>query len=120
MPWAPDFMALGSMDAARRCRQLARVVLLFAVRPSPRVKMRSVCHVPSVVSNRSGDSVAGAGFRARRRAEVHQYVESARGIDDDLCGKKVAALIMSDDQNLRVAGEEALVRELADLGSPAA
>lgn len=31
-------------------------------------------------------------------------------------GKKVAALIMSDDQNLRVAGEEALVRELADLG----
>jgi hypothetical protein len=31
-------------------------------------------------------------------------------------GKKVAALIMSDDQNLRVAGEEALVRELAALG----
>jgi hypothetical protein len=28
-------------------------------------------------------------------------------------GKKVAALIMSDDQNLRVSGEEALVRELA-------
>jgi hypothetical protein len=31
-------------------------------------------------------------------------------------GKKVAALIISDDQDLRVAGEEALVRELAALG----
>ena len=31
-------------------------------------------------------------------------------------GKKVAALIISDDQDLRVAGEEALVRELAELG----
>jgi hypothetical protein len=31
-------------------------------------------------------------------------------------GKKVAALVISDDQNLRVAGEEALVRELAALG----
>jgi hypothetical protein len=31
-------------------------------------------------------------------------------------GKKVAALVISDDQNLRVAGEEALVRELAGLG----
>ena len=31
-------------------------------------------------------------------------------------GKKVAALIISEDQNLRVAGEEALVRELAELG----
>ena len=31
-------------------------------------------------------------------------------------GKKVAALIISDDQDLRVSGEEALVRELAGLG----
>lgn len=31
-------------------------------------------------------------------------------------GKKVAALIISDDQDLRVSGEEALVRELAALG----
>ena len=31
-------------------------------------------------------------------------------------GKKIAALIVSDDQNLRVSGEEALVRELAAIG----
>jgi hypothetical protein len=31
-------------------------------------------------------------------------------------GKKIAALVMSDDQNLRVSGEEALVRELAAIG----
>lgn len=31
-------------------------------------------------------------------------------------GKKVAALIISDDQSLRVSGEEALVRELAAIG----
>ncbi len=31
-------------------------------------------------------------------------------------GKKVAALIISEDQDLRVAGEEALVRQLAELG----
>jgi hypothetical protein len=31
-------------------------------------------------------------------------------------GKKVAALIISDDQNLRVSGEEALVRHLAEIG----
>jgi len=35
-------------------------------------------------------------------------------------GRKVAALIISDDQNLRVSGEEALVRELADVGVPGA
>jgi hypothetical protein len=34
-------------------------------------------------------------------------------------GKKVAALIMSDDLNLRMSGEEALVRELAAVGLPA-
>jgi hypothetical protein len=34
-------------------------------------------------------------------------------------GKKVAALIISDDQDLRVSGEEALVRELAAVGVPA-
>lgn len=33
-------------------------------------------------------------------------------------GKKVAALIISDDQNLRVSGEEALIRELAGVGVP--
>jgi len=33
-------------------------------------------------------------------------------------GKKVAALIMSDDLNLRMSGEEALVRELAAVGVP--
>ena len=33
-------------------------------------------------------------------------------------GRKVAALIISDDQNLRVSGEEALVRELAAVGAP--
>ena len=33
-------------------------------------------------------------------------------------GKKVAALIISDDQSLRVSGEEALVRELAAVGLP--
>jgi hypothetical protein len=33
-------------------------------------------------------------------------------------GKKVAALIISDDQDLRVSGEEALVRELAAVGVP--
>ena len=33
-------------------------------------------------------------------------------------GKKVAALIMSDDLNLRMSGEEALVRELATVGAP--
>jgi hypothetical protein len=31
-------------------------------------------------------------------------------------GKKVAALIISDDQNLRVSGEESLVRELTAIG----
>lgn len=31
-------------------------------------------------------------------------------------GKKVAALIISDDQDLRMSGEEALVRELAAIG----
>jgi hypothetical protein len=31
-------------------------------------------------------------------------------------GQKVAALVISDDQNLRVSGEEALVRELAGIG----
>jgi len=31
-------------------------------------------------------------------------------------GKKVAALIISQDQDLRVSGEEALVRELAAIG----
>jgi len=34
-------------------------------------------------------------------------------------GKKVAALIISDDINLRMSGEEALVRELAAVGLPA-
>ena len=33
-------------------------------------------------------------------------------------GKKVAALIMSDDLSLRMSGEEALVRELAAVGVP--
>jgi hypothetical protein len=33
-------------------------------------------------------------------------------------GKKVAALIISDDQNLRVSGEEGLLRELAAIGLP--
>jgi hypothetical protein len=33
-------------------------------------------------------------------------------------GKKVAALIISDDQGLRVSGEEALVAELAAIGLP--
>jgi len=33
-------------------------------------------------------------------------------------GKKVAALIISDDQDLRISGEEALVRELAAAGVP--
>jgi hypothetical protein len=33
-------------------------------------------------------------------------------------GKKVAALIMSQDMSLRVSGEEALVRELAAVGVP--
>jgi hypothetical protein len=33
-------------------------------------------------------------------------------------GQKVAALVISDDQNLRVSGEEALVRELAAAGVP--
>jgi hypothetical protein len=33
-------------------------------------------------------------------------------------GKKVAALVMSDDLNLRMSGEEALVRELAAVGVP--
>jgi hypothetical protein len=33
-------------------------------------------------------------------------------------GKKVGALIISDDQDLRVSGEEALVRELAAIGLP--
>jgi hypothetical protein len=33
-------------------------------------------------------------------------------------GKKVAALIISNDQNLRESGEEALVRELAGVGVP--
>jgi hypothetical protein len=33
-------------------------------------------------------------------------------------GKKVAALLISDDQSLRVSGEEALVRELAAIGVP--
>ena len=33
-------------------------------------------------------------------------------------GKKVAALIISQDENLRISGEEALVRELAAIGVP--
>ena len=33
-------------------------------------------------------------------------------------GRKVAALVISDDQSLRVSGEEALVRELASIGLP--
>lgn len=35
-------------------------------------------------------------------------------------GKKMAALIISDDQDLRISGEEALVRELAAIGLPQA
>ena len=33
-------------------------------------------------------------------------------------GRKIAALVISDDQGLRVSGEEALVRELAAIGLP--
>ena len=33
-------------------------------------------------------------------------------------GKRVATLIISDDLNLRMSGEEALVRELATVGLP--
>lgn len=36
--------------------------------------------------------------------------------DVSFTGKKVAALVMSDDDGLRVSGEEALVRELAAIG----
>ena len=42
--------------------------------------------------------------------------KSPEASNTSFVGKKVAALIISDDQGLRMAGEEALVRELAALG----
>jgi hypothetical protein len=51
---------------------------------------------------------AGPKFRSTWKAPDAASVSFA--------GKKVAGLIISDDQNLQVSGEEALVRELAAIG----
>jgi hypothetical protein len=52
-----------------------------------------------------------------------KFVSTWKSVDagsTSFAGAKVAALIISDDQNLRVSGEEALVRELATVGVPSA
>lgn len=42
--------------------------------------------------------------------------KSPEASNTTFAGKKIAALVISEDQGLRMAGEEALVRELAGLG----
>lgn len=56
----------------------------------------------------SAAALAGTKFTSTWKAP------DAAGIS--FAGKKVAALIISDDQDLRTSGEEALVRELAAIG----
>lgn len=56
----------------------------------------------------SAAALAGPKFTSTWKAP------DAAGIS--FAGKKVAALIISDDQDLRTSGEEALVRELAAIG----
>ena len=67
-----------------------------------RVAATAILFVPSMVL------AAGPTFTSTWKAPEASTTTFA--------GKKVAALIISDDQDLRVSGEEALVRELAALG----
>lgn len=57
----------------------------------------------------AGPAAAGPKFTSTWKAP------EAAGVS--FAGKKVVALIISDDENLRVSGEEALVRELAEVSS---
>lgn len=68
----------------------------------------ALCTVGAAVVLAAGVAAAGPKFTSTWKAP------DAAGVS--FTGKKVAALIMSDDQNLRVSGEEALVRELAAIG----
>ncbi|HEX7019696.1 MAG TPA: hypothetical protein VF159_06800 [Gemmatimonadaceae bacterium] len=66
------------------------------------------CAVGAVVVMAAVAEAAGPKFTSTWKAP------EAAGVS--FAGKKVAALIISDDQSLRMSGEEALVRELAAIG----
>jgi hypothetical protein len=69
---------------------------------------RTVCFTAVLAMALSSTALAGPKFTSTWKAP------DAAGTT--FAGKKVAALIISQDENLRVSGEEALVRELAAIG----
>jgi hypothetical protein len=60
-------------------------------------------------------ALSAAALAGQRFTSTWKAPEAA---GTSFAGKKVAALIISDDDGLRVSGEEALVRELAAVGLP--
>lgn len=70
--------------------------------------LRSACFTLIVALGLSSTAAAGPKFTSTWKAP------EAAGVT--FRGKKVAALIINPDQDLRVSGEEALVRELAAIG----
>lgn len=69
---------------------------------------RSVCLTIVTALALSSPALAGPKFKSTWKAP------EAKGVT--FAGKKVAALIISQDEGLRVSGEESLVRELATIG----
>ncbi|HEY7193494.1 MAG TPA: hypothetical protein VH439_07105 [Gemmatimonadales bacterium] len=69
---------------------------------------RIAIYTVGAVALAAGVAAAGPKFTSTWKAP------DAAGVS--FAGKKVAALIMTDDQGLRISGEEALVRELAGIG----
>jgi hypothetical protein len=66
-------------------------------------------------------AVSACSLSALLLAAAPKFVSTWKAPDAPkvtFAGKKVAALVMSDDLNLRMSGEEALVRELAAIGVP--
>ena len=66
-------------------------------------------------------AVSACSLSALLLAAAPKFVSTWKAPDAPkvtFAGKKVAALVMSDDLNLRMSGEEALVRELAAVGVP--
>jgi len=64
-------------------------------------------------------TVAAVALAAVVTAAAPKFTSTWKALDAggvSFAGKKVAALIMSDDESLRVSGEEALVREMAAIG----
>lgn len=72
--------------------------------------LRHVTPTAAAVLALSAVALAGPKFTSTWKSP------EAAGVS--FAGKKVAALVMSDDDGLRVSGEEALVRELAAIGVP--